>query len=333
MKIYTDNIESSANVYDSLSNPVSNSHNFYFAIREDLLSHIGDYWWDGELDEVVIYDKELNSTEVAFRYNTGTGTEQMISGVSPYGWWHLNEKDTTKGYIQSIPLTSDGSAWLSYSADYDLKDGNIQFSVLDQNNNTLCSGLGDISSCAGSTSPIKLFANITKPLLTDISPEMERWFIFWEESSVEEIRGAGEIHISNNISHINQTYFDEQFNQTHGNQQVIYNFLQSMNTNISIDMVNKATYIENLIIDLRNNMTWNFNNTNYNITTFRNEAYTWYVDIQNRIYQCCQKWLEDINDLLPSGQLMDALVSGGRGATQTECGLLDRVLGRQCGTP
>jgi len=123
--------------------------------------------------------------------------------------------------------------------------------------------------------------------------------------------------------------------------------------NLSIDMQNNFTNIENLLNNLSvnmnnnftfwgNNMTWNFNYTNEliknasqnctaNITSFRNEAYTWYVILRQDIYNMYQRWIDEIDRLLTDafglGQIIQRVPTGG-GATQQEKSWLDRILGR-----
>jgi hypothetical protein len=155
--------------------------------------------FDGVIDEVVVYTKVLSLPEVQFRYNNGTGTENMIEDVSSfvYGWWHLNPViGATSGYIKSSLISLNGISWLDYFSDYVLNDGSIEFKILDSADNPICSSLGDISSCAGTTSPIKLYAKLAKPFANSTSPEIDRWWVRWVMPTIEEIRGAGEMYIS-----------------------------------------------------------------------------------------------------------------------------------------
>jgi hypothetical protein len=168
--------------------------------------------FDGVIDEVVVYTKVLSLSEVQFRYNNGTGTENMMIDVFPYGWWHLNPLiGVTEGYIRSSPIVLDGINWHSFSSDYALNDGSISFKILDSANNPICSSLGDISACAGSTSPIKIYAELTKPFSNSTSPEIDRWWVTWSVATIEEIRGAGEIHISSASSVIAEKVWTEFF--------------------------------------------------------------------------------------------------------------------------
>ena len=159
--------------------------------------------FDGVIDEVVVYTKVLSLPEVQFRYNNGTGTENMIEDVSSfvYGWWHLNPViGATSGYIKSSLISLNGISWLDYFSDYVLNDGSIDFKILDSSDNVLCSSLGDISGCAGTASLIRLYARLTKPYLNSTSPEIDRWWVRWLMPTIEEIRGAGEMRVSTSSS-------------------------------------------------------------------------------------------------------------------------------------
>lgn len=175
------------------------------------------YKYYGDMDELAIWNRSLSPAEIMNLYSESA--------------------NYTKGYVQSIPVTLGGGNWLDFSADYDLKDGSINFFVLDQNNNTICSGLGNISSCAGTTSPIKLFANITRPYPLNDSPEIDRWYLVWTQSTIEEIRGAGELHVSPNVS----------VNVTVNTTDIL--------ENLTIQISNQSSYVGGLIIS-HNSSIW-----------------------------------------------------------------------------
>ena len=60
-------------------------------------------FWNGDIDEIVIYDKELSSEEVTFRWNSGTGTEDMVS-IPPTAPSNPDPGDTATGiaYDQNL---------------------------------------------------------------------------------------------------------------------------------------------------------------------------------------------------------------------------------------
>jgi hypothetical protein len=142
----------------------------------------GTYRFKGTIDEVAIFNRSLFASEISDHYNRGIGISM------------------TNGYIRSKPIVLAGINWFDYFSDYVLNDGSIEFKILDSANNPICSSLGDISSCAGTTSPIKLYAKLTKPFVNSTSPEIDRWWVRWLMPTIEEIRGAGEMRVSTSSS-------------------------------------------------------------------------------------------------------------------------------------
>lgn len=83
--IYVDGVDKVlAVVRDTLSLTIQNAIDCCIGARGT-----GAYFWNGYLDEVVIYNKELSQDEAEFRYYCGTGREEM--SLSAYALWHLNE--------------------------------------------------------------------------------------------------------------------------------------------------------------------------------------------------------------------------------------------------
>lgn len=144
----------------------------------------------GKIDEVAVYNNYvLNQSEVAFRYNNSYGTERMNDST-------YVTQNAVNGFIRSNPIILTGTNWLDFSSVYDVKDGSIDFQVLNSANSTLCSALGNITSCAGATTPIKLFANLSMPTNLSVSPEIDSWIVAMFQASSEEMRGSGEMHVS-----------------------------------------------------------------------------------------------------------------------------------------
>jgi hypothetical protein len=75
--IYLDSVRSQNIVFDGLSANISNIDNLVFGTEN------GYGYFDGRLDEIVFYAKELNQSEVDARYNNGTGTEYIVGCLSP----------------------------------------------------------------------------------------------------------------------------------------------------------------------------------------------------------------------------------------------------------
>jgi hypothetical protein len=125
----------------------------------------GSYWWE-------------NSTQI---WHLKTDRDYAIKVI------YIREFQNTNGYLRSVPITLNETSWESFFADY---TGTVGFKILNSSNNTICSGLGSISTCAGSISPIKLHANLTSNAMID------KWGVTWYVGLIEEIRGSGEMHIT-----------------------------------------------------------------------------------------------------------------------------------------
>ncbi len=127
--------------------------------------------------------------------------------------------------------------------------------------------------------------------------------------------------------------------------QNITNIHEQIN-NLSIDINNNFTVIENKIDNLSVNIYNNFtalndsitNNFNYtnqlimnvstNVTNFRNEAYTWYIDIISRIYDCCQRWIEELGKLgTLGGNVIQRLPTGGGTSQSNIPSWLKKIIG------
>jgi len=181
VNIYIDSIlQSLTTVSDSLGNgTILNSATFNLGSRGDSAFFLG------RLDEILVYNKTLTQAEVNSRYNSSYGTESGFSMTN-----------LTAGYIRSKPIILTATKWQTFNSIYDVQNGNITFQILDSSNNMLCNGLGDISTCAGFTSPIKLYARLSRSSLTDNSPEIDKWWAAWMNTTSEEIKGSSEMHVS-----------------------------------------------------------------------------------------------------------------------------------------
>ena len=227
IKIYVDNILNTNTILtNTLTGSILNLAEFNLGTRTNDAT-IG---FLGYLDEFVIYNKTLTASEISFRYNNGIGTESM--GVA---------LDATSGLIQSKSISMSNTSWVDFFSDYNFGNGNMTFKILDQNNNTLCTGLGNITSCANTISPIKLYAQLARPSQNDTSPYIDRWGVSWLLNTFEEVKGSGEMHIStiscdsNATASVNYTYFDNKFND-------IYNWFVTTWVNIANTPSNVWSY-------------------------------------------------------------------------------------------
>jgi hypothetical protein len=130
------------------------------------------------------------------------------------------------------------------------------------------------------------------------TPEIDRWWAVWETESHEEIRGAGELHISANacadisekITSVNDTVKAES-QQIQTNQQETYNWLQDFNATMNDRFVtvlsaignltfndtaimDKLTSIENSLTNLENNMASLINTAKADILSLMNSYYS-----------------------------------------------------------
>ena len=134
------------------------------------------------------------------------------------------------------------------------------------------------------------------------------------------------VNISQNITAIH-----EQINNLSIDMKNNFTNIENILNNMSVDINNNFTYTNNLIAYNFNNTNWLIINTSANvtntITNFRNEAYTWYVDLANRVYQCCQKWVEEFNNVFKNfGQVIQVVPNGG-GVTQSQQSWWKRIIG------
>ena len=170
----------------------------------------GTRFFGGKIDEFAVFNRTLSDEEIAYLYDLGNETIAKASG-----------------YIQSNPINLTGEEWLTFSSDYTLEDGVINFSVLDENNSVLCSGLGDISTCANNVTPIKLYAELSRDnATTNSTPEIDRWYVNWGVSDIQEIKGAGELNVREWGGEVNETAIAEAVWSYNGtiNANLLYQF-------------------------------------------------------------------------------------------------------------
>lgn len=181
--VYVDGVDTTINRTGSLTGSIKNSAIYSIGSR-----NLMQIFFYGRIDESAVYDYVLNQSAVDFRYNSSFGSELSNNSYSV-------TRDATSGYIRSVDVDLTGDSWYNYFSDYISGDGSVVFRILDSTNSVICTGLGDISSCAGVTTPIKLYAELTRPEnLT--SPELYSWYVTMFSSSSEEIRGSSELHVS-----------------------------------------------------------------------------------------------------------------------------------------
>ena len=117
VKIYVDGIFDSATVIgdNSLTSTILNNNNCNIGARNGY-----DLFFDGLIDESVIYNKELNQSEVDFRYNNGNGRECFITNVYVDDNQIISWYDAThvKTITEGINNVSDNGIVFVYYGNY-----------------------------------------------------------------------------------------------------------------------------------------------------------------------------------------------------------------------
>ncbi len=224
-RVYKDGVLQNSASYSAQISDTS-AYNLYLG------SNAGANGWSGIIDEVAIWNRSLSATEVSYLYNR---TATNIAN---------------QGYLISIPVTlpSDADEWYSFGADFLNNDGNTTFSILNSNNTIICSSLGNISTCANATSPVKLMANFSiNNTNNTITPWIDKWWVDWIPATIEsEIRGSGEIHVSIGTASVNVTEIWDYENRT------LTNFTFDINQSL---ILNATDYILNATLDVGKNLT------------------------------------------------------------------------------
>jgi hypothetical protein len=203
----------------------------------------------------------------SYFYSTATGWLNASFYDTGIRLFYTVVRSYENGNLRSIPITLNGTIWYTFGAEYLANGGNITFKVLNGTNSVLCSDKGDIIGCANTTTPIKLYAEFTRP--TGISPELDRWYISWLSETVEETRGVGEFHVSLPVNFTAITDLILAHNQTVMNKlDVIESEILSANNTASIWF----SYLNGSIVRIESkidNITVNIGNLNLSIDDLR----------------------------------------------------------------
>ena len=91
-KMYVDGAEDTSLVVytNNLTATISNANDFWLGGRQ-----AGDVYYQGGLDEVAIYDKELSQAEVTAIYNSGEAPDLSLLSSAPnlVAWWRMGDGD------------------------------------------------------------------------------------------------------------------------------------------------------------------------------------------------------------------------------------------------
>lgn len=101
VEFYINGVSQAKNVnYNTLSSSIANSFNLTLARRMISGSEV---YFDGNLDEVSVYNKVLSSTEVSWIYNGNSPRDLYASGSPPnlIAWWRMGEGDVYPTLLDS----------------------------------------------------------------------------------------------------------------------------------------------------------------------------------------------------------------------------------------
>ena len=105
--IYIDNVNQPLTIFiNNLSSTIQNSINCQIGARDGANNP-----FPGNLDEVVIYDKELNSTEVTYRYNSGAGREDLgtYPTIEPTDLFDPATVNSWDSFLETLGGENEGS--------------------------------------------------------------------------------------------------------------------------------------------------------------------------------------------------------------------------------
>lgn len=117
--IYVDSLNDSplTIIKDTLgTNTVINTLNFQISGREGI-----DTIWNGKIDEIVIYNKELTQEEVTYRYNSGNGREGNYPidkpTIKPTTSWEVSGLSEFFGFAETLGAENEGNIGYQLSDD------------------------------------------------------------------------------------------------------------------------------------------------------------------------------------------------------------------------
>jgi len=107
-KVYVDNssaIVSSSNNWTSSTNS-TNSNQFYLGANRINLSSV---YFNGNLDEMSLYDYEMNSSNVNTLWNSGVPGDIVSDGLNPKHWYRMGESATWDNTNWTLIDQGDGN--------------------------------------------------------------------------------------------------------------------------------------------------------------------------------------------------------------------------------
>lgn len=114
------------------------------------------------------------------------------------------------GYAQTDNIKLEGYNWLKLHVDYNnytyiYPDNYLNISLYSSNGTLLCDISQedtDIKNCANTEPEIYLKFELGRDKVTDVSPAVFRYYVTWNTTEVTELRGSGEVHVTEEAKNI-----------------------------------------------------------------------------------------------------------------------------------
>ena len=224
-------------------------------------------------------------------------SRETNSSLHPYlnVTYDLSLINTTNGYIYSeeINLVNNSNGWQSFNASYSSGSGNISFYIVNSTNDTICTGLGNIETCADTYSPIRLYAKLNRTENVT-SPYIDSWSISWFiNGTIREVKGAGELHISNYVSNLENKLNNISVNIDEVADEV-WQYNNTINPNIISQFSNAIWTLFNSTYNFVSLITENvWTRADRNLTYYEDK--TNYEQIQEMIWNATNRSLTSFN--------------------------------------
>ena len=108
------------------SNPAASSGDFLIGAHFSSLTGNPNRWWDGNIDEVAVWNHSLSASEVAEIYNLGQGLDVSVgsgdytSAANLKGYWNFNTGSGSSVADQSTNSNNGTVAGPAFSSDNNL---------------------------------------------------------------------------------------------------------------------------------------------------------------------------------------------------------------------